>query len=58
MIHNDVARVRDLPVRRLITRQLDRCPGELEPERPGPGVRPLLRTADARPLVRTLKADR
>jgi hypothetical protein len=59
MIHNDVARVRDLPARRLAARALNR---RLSCEDQGPSAgsapRALTRALDGRPLTRDAEAGR
>ncbi|MDH6138279.1 MULTISPECIES: hypothetical protein [Kitasatospora] len=59
MIHNDVARVRDIPARRLAARALNRrlsCDDQALAAVPTP--RTLVRPLDGRPLTRELEAGR
>jgi hypothetical protein len=59
MIHNDVARVRDLPARRLTARALvRRLPGGDQEQPVEPTARSLVRALTARPLARDAEADR
>jgi hypothetical protein len=60
MIHNDVARVRDLPARRLTARALARPLVGEESQAPSaePTPRRLARAIDARPLARDAEAGR